>query len=142
MSRSYNKVILIGNVGTDPTTRQTPSGTPITVFRLATSETYKTREGKLEERTDWHTVVAWRGLAEIISKIVRKGSRIFVEGSLRTRDIMDSNGNKKQIVEVVADNLLLLDGKREKTEFEISKEENYIEDSDFDFSDFDSDSEK
>ncbi|MGQ9819644.1 MAG: single-stranded DNA-binding protein [Candidatus Kapaibacteriales bacterium] len=142
MSRSYNKVILIGNVGTEPATRQTPSGSTITYFRLATSEIYRTKDGKQEERTDWHTIVAWRGLADIIPKIVRKGSRIFIEGSLRSRDITDSFGNRKQVVEVVADNLLLLDGRKVKGELEVTKEENYIEDSDFDFSELDTEPEK
>lgn len=138
MSRSYNKVILIGNVGTEPTIRHTPNGIPITYFRLATSEAYRTKEGKLEERTDWHTIVAWRGLAEIIPKIVRKGSRIFVEGSLRTRDFTDSNGSRKQIVEVVADNILLLDGKREKIELELTKDENFLDETDLDYTELDS----
>lgn len=142
MSRSYNKVILIGNVGTEPATRQTPSGSSITYFRLATSEIYRTKDGKQEERTDWHTIVAWRGLADIIPKIVRKGSRIFVEGSLRSRDIIDSSGNRKQIIEVVADNLLLLDGRKDKGELEIPKEDDYLEDSGFDLSELDSDLEK
>lgn len=138
MSRSYNKVILIGNVGTEPTIRHTPNGIPITHFRLATSEAYRTKEGKLEERTDWHTIVSWRGLAEIIPKIVRKGSRIFVEGSLRTRDFTDSNGSRKQIVEVVADNILLLDGKREKIELELTKDENFLDETDLDYTELDS----
>lgn len=118
MSRSLNKVLLIGNVGVDPLLKKTPGGIPVTSFRMATSQTWKDRNGTLKEQTDWHTVVAWRGLAEIVEKLIRKGSRIFVEGRLQTRNVEDKVIvddkivlRQKQVVEILADNILLLDGK-------------------------------
>lgn len=112
MSRSLNKVLLIGNVGMDPVLKKTPGGIPVTSFRMATSQTWKDRSGGLKEQTDWHTIVAWRGLAEIVERLIHRGSRIFVEGKLQTRIVEDKTAMKqKQIVEVLADNILLLDGK-------------------------------
>jgi single-strand DNA-binding protein len=112
MSRSLNKVLLIGNVGIDPILKKTPGGIPVTSFRIATSQTWKDRLGNLKEQTDWHTIVAWRGLAEIVERLIHKGSRIFVEGRLQTRVVEDKVDMKpKQIVEILADNILLLDGK-------------------------------
>jgi single-strand DNA-binding protein len=79
---------------------------------LATSETWKDRDGKVREHTDWHTVVAWRGLAEVIHKLVSKGSRIYIEGKIQTRNFDDKAGSRKYVVEIVADNMLLLEQKR------------------------------
>ncbi len=135
MSRSFNKVILIGNVGTEPVLKNTPAGVPITFFRLATSEFYHDKDGKPSERTDWHTIVAWRSLAEVITKIIKKGSRVFVEGSLHSRDINEKNGARKQVVEVVADNILILDGRRDKTESELLSSDLYNEEPDFSYPD-------
>lgn len=122
MSRSLNKVLLIGNVGVDPLLKKTPGGIPVTSFRMATSQTWKDRNGALKEQTDWHTVVAWRGLAEIVEKLIRKGSRIFVEGRLQARNVEDKVVvddkivlRQKQVVEILADNILLLDGKTKLT---------------------------
>ncbi|MFP4527904.1 MAG: single-stranded DNA-binding protein [Candidatus Kapaibacterium sp.] len=112
MSRTLNKVMLIGNVGRDPELKHTPSGIPVISFRLATSETWKDRENNIQEHTDWHTVVAWRGLAEVINKLLRKGSRVYIEGRLQTRSFEDKYGNRRHIVEILADNMLLLDQKR------------------------------
>ncbi len=111
MSRTLNKVMLIGNVGRDPELKFTPSGIPVTSFRLATSETWKDREGSIQEHTDWHTIVAWRGLAEVINKLVSKGSRVYIEGRIQTRTFDDKSGNRRHVVEVLADNMLLLDPK-------------------------------
>ena len=112
MSRTYNKVILIGNVGKKPELKHTQGGTPVISFRMATSETWKDKHGKMREQTDWHSVVAWRGLAEVIDKLVNKGSRIFVEGKLQNRYFDDSStGEKKQVIEILADNMLILDNK-------------------------------
>ncbi len=128
MSRTLNKVMLIGNVGKTPELKYTANGTPFTYFRLATSETWKDHEGELKEHTDWHTVVAWRGLAEIITKLVRKGSRIFVEGRLQTRLINDTDENlHKQVVEVLAENMIILDNKFSVNENEHSTEDIAIE---------------
>lgn len=127
MSRTLNKVMLIGNVGKDPELKYTPSGIPVTSFRLATSETWKDRDGKVQEHTDWHSVVAWRGLAEVIQKIIRKGSRVYIEGKIQTRTFDDKSGAKRHVVEVLAENLLLLDVKKEEAH-----------DLDFDFKDYSS----
>lgn len=112
MSRSLNKVMLIGNVGKDPDVNYTPSGIPVAQFRLATTESWKDKDGQYQEHTEWHTVVAWRGLAEVIQKLVHRGSRVYIEGKLQTRIFEDQNGNKKYFTEVVADNMLLLDGRK------------------------------
>jgi len=112
MSRTLNKVMLIGNVGRNPELKFTPSGIPVTSFRLATSETWKNREGEVQEHTDWHTIVAWRGLAEVIHKLVAKGSRIYIEGRIQTRTFDDKNKNRRHVVEILADNMLLLDSRR------------------------------
>ena len=114
MARTLNKVMLIGNVGRDPELKHTPSGIPVTSFNLATTDSWKDRAGNLQKHTDWHNVVAWRGLAEICHKLVKKGARIYVEGKLQTRNFEDKSGIKKHIVEVLIDNMLLLDAKRNK----------------------------
>ena len=112
MSRTLNKVMLIGNVGKDPEVNFTPSGVKVTQFRLATSETWKDKDGVVQEHTDWHTIIAWRGLADIVEKLVKRGSRVYVEGKIQSRTFEDREGNKRYITEIVADNLLLLDAKR------------------------------
>jgi single-strand DNA-binding protein len=117
MSRTLNKVIMIGNVGKEPEIKYTPSGVPVVSFRLATSEFWTDRDGILKEHTDWHTVVAWRGLAEVIQKLVGKGSRIYIEGKIQTRSFEDKNGIKKHITEILAENMLLLDQKKHKEHF-------------------------
>ncbi|MDA3844117.1 MAG: single-stranded DNA-binding protein [Candidatus Kapabacteria bacterium] len=114
MSRTLNKVMLIGNVGKDPELKFTPSGIPVTSFRLATSETWKDREGSVREHTDWHTIVAWRGLAEVINKLVNKGSRVYIEGRIQTRSFDDKTGNRRHVVEILADNMLMLDNRKDK----------------------------
>jgi len=114
MSRTLNKVMLIGNVGRDPELKHTPSGIPVASFNLATTDSWKDRAGNLQEHTDWHSVVAWRGLAEVCCKLVKKGARIYIEGKLQTRNFEDKNGNRKHIVEILIDNMLLLDAKRNK----------------------------
>jgi len=112
MSRTLNKVMLIGNVGKDPEVNFTPSGVKVAQFRLATSETWKDKDGTIQEHTDWHTIVAWRGLADVVEKLVRRGSRIYIEGKIQSRSFQDADGHKRYVVEIVADNLLLLDSKK------------------------------
>ncbi len=109
MARSLNKVILIGNVGKDPNVRYTAKGDPVATFPLATSEVWRDKDGQLQERTDWHNIVAWRKLAEIIQELVKKGSRLFVEGRIQTRSFEDRAGEKRYITEIVAENMLILD---------------------------------
>lgn len=130
MSRTLNKVMLIGNVGKNPELKFTPSGIPVASLRLATSETWRDKDGKLQEHTDWHTVIAWRGLAEVIHKLVSKGSRIYVEGKIQTRTFEDKTGVRKHVVEILAENMLILEHKKVKddnidqTDYNISSIEN------------------
>jgi single-strand DNA-binding protein len=116
MSRTLNKVLLIGNVGKDPEIKFTPSGIPVISFRIATSESWKDKDGTLKEHTDWHTVVAWRGLAEVIQKLVKKGSRIYIEGKIQTRTFEDKSLNKRHVVEILAENMLLLENRKVREE--------------------------
>jgi single-strand DNA-binding protein len=109
MSRSLNRVTLIGNVGKDPDVSFTQGGIPVARLSLATSESWKDREGNVQEHTDWHFVVLWRGLAEIAQKYVKKGSKIYVEGKLKTRSYDEKDGTRKFVTEIVAENVLLLD---------------------------------
>lgn len=110
MSRGFNRVVLIGNVGKDPEVRYTGNGTPVATFSLATSEIWRDKDGNVQERTDWHNIVAWRKLAEIIQGIVKKGSRLLVEGKIQNRSY-EKNGEKRYMTEIVADNILLLDSR-------------------------------
>ena len=112
---SLNKVMLIGNVGKDPDVRylesnpNNPGGNAkVASFPLATSERYRDRNGELRENTEWHNIVAWRGNADVVEKYVRKGSQLFIEGHLRTRQWTDQSGAKRYNTEVVADSLQLL----------------------------------
>ena len=115
---SLNKVMLIGNVGNDPEVRylennsQNPGSNPkYARFRLATTERYVDRSGNRQENTEWHTIIAWRNSADVAEKFIRKGTQVFVEGHLRTRQWQDQTGAKRETTEVVVDNLQLL-GKR------------------------------
>ncbi len=112
MSRTLNKVMLIGNVGKDPDVNFTGTGIKVAQFRMATTETWKDKEGALQEQTDWHTVIAWRGLADVVERLVHKGSRVYVEGKIQNRTYDDRDGNKRYVTEIVADNLLLLDSRK------------------------------
>lgn len=106
-----NKAILIGNVGQDPEIRYTgeaSNGTKVATLRLATTERYKDRNGNLQEHTEWHNIVVWRNLADVVEKYVRKGTQLYIEGRIRTRSWDDQNGNKKYTTEIVADMLQLL----------------------------------
>ena len=105
---SLNKAILIGHVGNDPEVRHLEAGTPVANFRLATSETYKNREGERVTQTEWHNVVVWRGLAEVVEKYVTKGQLLYIEGRIRIRAWDDKDGNKRYTTEIVADNLQML----------------------------------
>ena len=115
---ALNKVLLIGNVGNDPEIRyldsnpQSPQGNAkVASFRLATTERYRDRNGETRENTEWHSIVAWRSNADLVEKFVHKGSQIYIEGKLRTRQWTDQTGAKRFTTEVNADNIQLL-GKR------------------------------
>lgn len=105
-----NKAIIVGNLGADPEVRHLSSGAAVANIRIATSETYKDRQtGERREQTEWHNVVLWRGLAEITEKYLRKGSKVYVEGKLRTRSWEDQSGQKRYTTEIHADNMTMLD---------------------------------
>lgn len=109
MSGSVNKVILIGNLGKDPEVRRLENGAIVASFSLATSETYTDRTtGERKDNTDWHNIVVWRGLAEVVEKYVRKGQKVYVEGKLKTRSWTDQAGATRYTTEVVADELTIL----------------------------------
>jgi single-strand DNA-binding protein len=107
--RGVNRVMLIGNLGKDPDVQYLEGNIAVAKFSLATTETVKDRAGKLISQTEWHTVVLWRGLAELAQKYLHKGSLVYIEGRLRTRSWEDKEGNKKFATEVVGDNLIMLD---------------------------------
>jgi single-strand DNA-binding protein len=112
MARGINKVILIGNLGNDPETRYMPSGGAVTNISLATSESWKDKQtGQPQERTEWHRVVFFNRLAEIAGEYLRKGSKVYVEGSLRTRKWQDKSGQDKYSTEIVAAEMQMLDGR-------------------------------
>jgi single-strand DNA-binding protein len=103
-----NKVILIGNLGADPTMRYTPSGTAVANFNVATSERFTNKSGEKETRTEWHRVVAWSKLAEICNQYLKKGKQVYIEGRLQTRQWEDQSGNNRSTTEVIATNMVML----------------------------------
>ena len=104
-----NKVILIGNVGMDPEVRTLEGGAKVARVRLATTERlYDRQANETKEHTEWHTITLWRGLADVVDRYVRKGSQIYVEGRLRTREWMDKDNNKRYMTEILADTMNLL----------------------------------
>lgn len=113
--RGVNKVILVGNLGKDPDIQLLESNICVAKFPLATTETFKDRTGKLVSQTEWHTVVLWRGLAELAQKYLHKGSLVYMEGRLRNRSWEDKEGHKKFATEVVGDNLIMLEKRGDGT---------------------------
>ena len=113
--RGVNRVMLIGNLGKDPDVQFLEGNIGVAKFPLATTETFKDRTGKLVSQTEWHTVVLWRGLAELAQKYLHKSSLVYIEGRLRTRSWEDKDGNRKFATEVVGDNLIMLDKRSEGT---------------------------
>lgn len=112
MARGINKVILIGNVGVDPDVRYLPNGNAVTTLSVATSEAWKDKStGEKQERTEWHRVVCFNRLGEIAGEYLRKGSKIYVEGSLRTRKWQDQQGQDRYTTEIVANDIQMLDAK-------------------------------
>ena len=112
MARGINKVILVGNVGGDPEVKFMPNGNAVTTLSVATSETWKDKQtGDKQERTEWHRVVCFNRLGEIAGEYVRKGSKLYVEGSLRTRKWQDQQGQDRYTTEIVASDIQMLDSK-------------------------------
>jgi single-strand DNA-binding protein len=113
MAKSVNKVILVGNVGQDPEVKYAPSGVPVAKVSLATNERFKDGNDQWQDRTEWHSIVAWQRLAEIVGEYVRKGAKLYIEGKLQTTSWQDrQSGEKKYRTEIVARDLVLL-GSRE-----------------------------
>ena len=111
-----NKVILIGNLGKDPEVRHLEGGTTVANFPLATTETYKDKNGNRQEQTEWHNIVLWRSLAEVAEKYLKKGMQIYVEGKLRTRSWEDKEGHKRYTTEVVAETFTMLGSRKNNEE--------------------------
>jgi len=120
---TVNKVILIGRLGADPQLKYTPSGRANASFSLATNAVWKDQDGNQKERTDWHRISAWGKLAEIMGEWLKKGSQVYIEGRLQTRSYEDSNGVKKYITEVVADEMTMLGGKGDSSAASAPKSE-------------------
>ncbi|PVX51912.1 single-strand binding protein [Balneicella halophila] len=123
---SVNKVILVGNVGIDPEVRYLEGGTAVATVRLATSETYKNKNGERITQTEWHNIVLWRGLAEITEKYVKKGMQLYIEGRLRTRSWDDKEGNKRYTTEIVADSMKMLSRKDDNSSQQEEKKQQDI----------------
>lgn len=111
MARDLNKVMVIGRLGRDPEMRYTPGGSPVTTFSVAASRQWKDGSGETREETEWFNVVAWNKLAEICKEYLRKASRVYVEGRLQTRQWQDQDGQSHYRTEVVATDMIILDGR-------------------------------
>ena len=110
-SRCLNKVLLIGNLTRDPELRYTPAGMAVVSFGMATNRVWVTKQGEKKEDAQFHRIVAWNKLAEICSQLLAKGRRIYVEGRIQYREITDSAGVRKQVSEIVIDDMIILDNK-------------------------------
>lgn len=112
--KGINKVILIGNTGKDTEYKTLQDNIPVAKLTIATTETFRLKNGETQNRTDWHTIILWRSLATFAQQYIKKGALLYIEGKLRNREYEDKDGQKKYITEVVADQVVLLD-KKEKT---------------------------
>ncbi len=112
MKNIKNSVRLIGNLGSDPEIRTIGDGRPVARFSLATSEKYKNKKGEKVEETQWHNIVAWGNLAKIAEKVCKKGYRVAIDGKLKNRTYQDSKGNKRYITEIIADELMVVNGEK------------------------------
>ena len=113
MARGVNKVIIVGNLGQDPEVRYMPNGNAVANFTVATSESWKDQQGQLQERTEWHRIVVYRRLAEIAGEYLRKGSKVYLEGRLQTREWQDQQGQKRYTTEIIVNEMQMLDGRSE-----------------------------
>ena len=110
-----NKVILVGNLGKDPEVKYLEGGVAVAKFPLATSETFKDKNGNKNDQTEWHNIVVWRGLAEVAEKFLKKGATVYIEEKIKSRSWEDKEGNKKYITEIIGDTLTMLGKKEENT---------------------------
>ena len=113
MSRGLNKVLIIGRLGRDPEMRYTPSGRPVTTFSVGASRSWNTSEGERRTETEWFNVVAWSNLAEICKQYLTKGQLVYIEGRLQTRKWESQDGNRHTATEIVANEMIMLEGRRE-----------------------------
>lgn len=118
MSKDLNKVQMTGRLGADPEMRFTPQGHAVATFRVASNRSWRTAEGESHEDTEWFRVVAWNKLAEICNKWLTKGSRVYVEGRLQTRQWQDQEGQTRYLTEVIANDLIILNGRRDNVDLE------------------------
>jgi single-strand DNA-binding protein len=125
--RGVNRVVLIGNLGRDPDLQHLEGNIAVAKFPLATTETFKDKNGNLVSQTEWHTVVLWRGLAELAQKYLHKGSLVFIEGRLRTRNWEDKDKNRRFSTEIVGDNLVMLDKRKDTGEFQPAPDQQAID---------------
>jgi len=117
---SLNKIQLIGNLGSDPEVRSLPDGTPTAQVKVATSESWKDKKsGEIREATEWHKVVFYRGLAEVAGKYLVKGSKVYIEGKVKTRKYTDKDGVERYITEVLASELIMVGGKRKDDQHDV-----------------------
>jgi single-strand DNA-binding protein len=116
--KGINKVILIGNTGKDPEYKTLQDGTAVAKLAVATTESYRLKNGTTQRKTEWHSIIVWRGLATLANQYIHKGSLLYIEGKLRNRQYEDKEGKKMYITEVVADQILLLDKKRKQEPIE------------------------
>jgi len=112
MANGINKVILIGNLGKDPEIQRLESGVKKATFSLATTESYKNKEGQKVDHTEWHNIILWRGLAEVAENYLKKGNTVYIEGRIRKRDYEDKDGVKRYITDIQGDNMTMLGGPR------------------------------
>ena len=115
-----NKVILVGNLGKDPEVKYLDNGVAVANFSLATTESYKNKEGEKVSQTEWHNIVLWRGLAEVAEKYLKKGASVYVEGKIKTRKWEDKDGNTRYNTEILVDNMTMLGGKKDSQENSIN----------------------
>ncbi len=109
--RGINRVTLVGNLGRDPELKTLAAGTPVARMALATTEIYRLKDGSNHAQTDWHIIIAWRGLAILAGEFLRKGSLVYIEGKIRHRQYEDVEGHKRYVTEIIADQLLMFDKK-------------------------------
>ena len=122
MARSLNKVMLIGNLTRDPELRYTPQGTAVATFSIATNRQWKTESGELKDNAEFHRIVAWDKLAEICGKMLKKGTRAYVEGRLQTRSWQAQDGAQKQTTEIVISDMLVLDSRGKTDEINVPED--------------------
>ena len=123
MTRGLNKVLIIGSLGADPEMRYTPGGKPVTSFSVEVNRGWRTSEGERKEATEWFNVVAWGNLAEICNQYLHKGSQVYVEGRLQTRSWEDNSGTRHFRTELVANEMIILDGRNYVAEYDDSETE-------------------